>query len=453
MPKKNIYTLDEANKKGLLALNKSFKEPLNEEESSDATKFLESVIGNIELNAFLRQHEAEKLGISKELKVMLEYISYKTRNIDIEKAEEIIEKMTRAQDSTRRRELIKGEDRVTLKEFAIISDLAKVAYYTLNGSEKLKKLDATAKNAKKIVDILNEDVNKNLAQVGPGTIIFDDSARRKALDRKTLTFSDKVFIFFSKSDHTSVLHTDKIGTAVRSEITLAKHNPAHNKIGIAHHLIADTYQIDVSTLIPKTAHKTMIDTYGKDWKKEISTKYKVIEDNIHGAEALKRFGNLYPEGQDAQIKAGKANLIPFGHKQVKANDFEEIHHKVMSNHYAHQKDPKMLCSEFSGVTVIAALVELEKQIKQDIGKKAPKTIVKIPIGKYEDLHKMHPGRLLDILKEKGCVTKAKVTTDEYFKEADTIGQKLRKHIAKNISLTPSHHKPKSAGRSEIVNNI
>jgi hypothetical protein len=58
--------------------------------------------------------------------------------------------------------------------------------------------------------------------------------------------------------------------------------------------------------------------------------------------------------------------VPFGHKQVKANDFEEIHRKVMSNHYASEKNPTMLCSEFSAVTTIAALVELDKQIKKDI---------------------------------------------------------------------------------------
>ncbi len=109
----------------------------------------------------------------------------------------------------------------------------------------------------------------------------------------------------------------------------------------------------------------------------------------------------------------------------------------MENHYADRDNPRMLCSEFSGVATIAALVELDKQIKTDMAKHPelntphPKSMVKIPIGKHEDLHKMHPGRLLDILLKSGCVKKVEVNTDKYFKEAETIGQKVKNILQKN----------------------
>ena len=84
----------------------------------------------------------------------------------------------------------------------------------------------------------------------------------------------------------------------------------------------------------------------------------------------------------------------------------------MTGEYAKQENPKMLCSEFCATTIAVSLVELDKQIKEDISKKKvskitgvdlEKPIVKIPFGKHENLHKMHPDRLLKVLKSHNCV--------------------------------------------------
>lgn len=445
MSKKKLV-LDDKGKAGLQALDKIFnKKQLTDIEKAAAAAFLESSIGNIELNAFLRKNNAKSLGISDNLHSNLSYISYKTRNIDFDKAEEIIKKMQRAHKSKQKGEEIREEDKVTLKEYAIISDLAKIQKSInypdeiLSLSPKLKRVNELAKKAAVINRGLTKELNVDLAQVGPGTIVFDDTTKRNSLQRTALSFMDKIVNLFSKRAHTAILHTQEGGVAHRSEIFQL--NDINNyKVGIEGHLSADMYRLDFGALIPKEEHSKMVQLYGENWKGVVEAKYKLIENEIHCTETMStRFGGLRADDTSAQRRAGLANLTPFGHKKARANDFEEIHRNVMENHYADKDNPRMLCSEFSGVATIAALVELDKQIKADMAKHPelntphPKSVVKIPIGKHEDLHKMHPGRLLDILLQSGCVKKVEVNTDKYFKEAETIGQKVKKYIAKKLS--------------------
>ena len=465
MAKKHTF-----NKTALTLLNGAYKDrtKLVGDGLNSVQSFLESAIGNIHLNSFLRSDKANELDIHPALKQGLMYISYKTRNINLDEAEEIIQKMNRAQEAVKAGKPIADEDKVTLKEFAIILDVAKTTTFLnvldragfIQGNKKLEQLHKIAAEGEKLITGLEKEIERELTTVGPGTILFENTEKSSTLKRVALTFAKKAMTYFTKHEHTSVLHVEN-NKPVTSEITHA-YKPKSFDVDIADHLKADTYKIDLSALVPKEQHELMESTYGKSWKEIITTKYKLIENDIHGSKTQSRFGDLRAAsgGGITQVKAGLANLVPFGHKQVKENDFEEIHRKVMSNHYATHAHPTMLCSEFSGVTTIAALVELNKQIKQDIGAKkdelgmvrsVPETVVKIPFGKHENLHKLHPSRLLKVLQEHGCVEKVKVKTDEYFKEAINHGKKAQKHLAKasGTQSLPAKSRSQEKGLSGI----
>ncbi len=193
------------------------------------------------------------------------------------------------------------------------------------------------------------------------------------------------------------------------------------------------YKVDPIALIPKEKHQLLEQVYGKNWQAEVANKFQAIENQIHG-NLHDRFGGLSASGNKDQYLAGLANLIPFGHKKMSANDFGELHKKVMEGGFA--KGSKMLCSEFCATTIAASIVELDKQIKEDIRKSKvgkltgvdldKETIVKVPFGKHENLHKMHPDRLLKVLKSHNCVQPVVTTATKYVTDkAVKIGKALK----------------------------
>lgn len=107
-----------------------------------------------------------------------------------------------------------------------------------------------------------------------------------------------------------------------------------------------------------------------------------------------------------QYLAGLANIIPFGHKKLNATDYKDMHEKIMGGEFAKQRDTSMLCSEFVATTIAVSVVELDKQIKEDMRKNKGlmqagvdlnKDVVQVPFSKHENLHKMYPDRLVSKL--------------------------------------------------------
>jgi hypothetical protein len=346
---------------------------------------------------------------------------------------------------------------MTLKEFAVVSDLAKTLPMLeqlntsgfIEGNEKLEKMYKNAAKAKEIVSHLEQESAKDLQKVGPGVLVLDNTTKKSNVIGKVLGFVEKVITLFSGHGHASMLHYNQAGKAQRSHI-----NPQLLKddFDINKQLYSNMYKVDPIALIPKEQHQLLQQVYGDNWKSEIVNKFKTIENELH-TNASDKFGHLSASEGREQYLAGLANIVPFGHKQLKANDFNELHNKVMTGEYAKQENPKMLCSEFCATTIAVSLVELDKQIKEDISKKKvskitgvdlEKPIVKIPFGKHENLHKMHPDRLLKVLKSHNCVEAVTTKAADYIKEAAAkIAKSAKKHVSKASGAKSLPAKPRS----------
>lgn len=56
-------------------------------------------------------------------------------------------------------------------------------------------------------------------------------------------------------------------------------------------------------------------------------------------------------------------------------------------------------------------------------------LVKIPFGDHEDLHKMHPDRLLEELRKANCVQAVTTSTSKYVQEVDAVKKTVLGHLA------------------------
>lgn len=404
-------------------------------------KFIENSIGNSQLNAFLNQDAIKGFGyadyLTKSTAVNdIAYFSYKTRNLA--KMEDALQKLQNVHEAVLAGKPIDDKDKLTLKEFAVVSELAKTLPILeqlhksglIEGNEKLEKMYKNAARAKELISHIEMESTKDLQKSGPGVLVLDNTQKKSHIFGKALAFVEKIVAKFSSHGHASMLHFNSKGKAKRSHI-----NPQllHDDFDINKQLYSNMYKVDPIALIPKEKHQLLEQVYGKNWQAEVANKFQAIENQIHG-NLHDRFGGLSASGNKDQYLAGLANLIPFGHKKMSANDFGELHKKVMEGGFA--KGSKMLCSEFCATTIAASIVELDKQIKEDIRKSKvgkltgvdldKETIVKVPFGKHENLHKMHPDRLLKVLKSHNCVQPVVTTATKYVTDkAVKIGKALK----------------------------
>ncbi len=406
-------------------------------------QFLENAMGNNKLNSFLYQDNMQYLDVSKYYVTnyaidTIAYFSFKTRNFD--KGERVLQKLDKIQESLLSGNPIPKKYKISLKEFAVISDLADVSSIMeelnkegfISGNEKLENLYAISIKAKQILGYLEQENNKELKKLGSGVLILDNTNKAYDAHGMALGLSDRINNLFTAHGHASMLHFTKNNELKLSELT--PRFSVEEGFHLIQQLYADMYKIDVISLIPEEHHRLLHQVYGEDWQAKIVAKFKTIENEIY-TNGHTKFSGLQAGISTVEQVAGLASIIPFGHKQLTPNDFEELHNNVMAEKYT--QETSMMCSQFCAIAIATCLVELNKQIKEDIKKSSladnikvnELNIVKIPFGKHDNLNTMHPDRLLEVLKSYNCIKPVQAKSTEYIKEASVeITKTAKKYI-------------------------
>ena len=114
-----------------------------------------------------------------------------------------------------------------------------------------------------------------------------------------------------------------------------------------------------------------------------------------------------------------------GHTQLgHKNDFRALS-KEMFN--PTEENKKMICSEFGAVTIAASIDQLNRIVARDLQAAElidkEQEIFKNPIPKNERIDKIHPGRLVHLLKKAGAVEVRNETVDQYVKRNDLTSMK------------------------------
>lgn len=120
-----------------------------------------------------------------------------------------------------------------------------------------------------------------------------------------------------------------------------------------------------------------------------------------------------------RFKAFLSAIMDFGwrggHKKKTKTfyDFFKLHRQFTGG-FGSEKSNRMFCSEFVVKATIAALVELDKMLQQEIDSVIPAEsfdsempFIKIPFDRGEKVNYVHPGRMIRLLQDAQCVEKIK----------------------------------------------
>lgn len=354
---------------------------LNIEDKKTLTLIFEHALGNNDFNLLLQDSYKDKLSLP-EVKTLIDF-SYNTRHIEgFASATKKLLDIDPENPS--------DDHKFTLSEFALVSNLAKIQpiaeqldkYLDINEAPKLFPILQASQQAKVIENITHE----GLKQIGPGAIVLDDSFTKNKVLNRVWDFFKKIRNKFCRYEHSSMLHFTNAGVK-RFHL-----DPEFGKehFDLKKQLYAEIYEIDTSKLLRKGITASQIP--------DLKELYREATNEIH----TRSFTQLAANSMTPQYAAGAADVIPFGHKMLRTNDFEKIH-KQLTGKETLGNNQSMLCSEFCAMTIAATIIELNAKIKE---KYSIENAVEMPFGKHEDLHKMHPARLREVLSKKKCLIKA-----------------------------------------------
>lgn len=395
----------------------------SEEEKIIVQDFLKAIVGDMKFNKALIKildkssaNDDYVSGISKGMVRNLMTYTYKTRHLDLFTA--AFNKLKSNYEKFQRKTKVQEEDKISLSEYSTILDVSKLQPIInlffqkgfLDGDDDLEKINMQVSESAQIMQEIELEFSKSFSAADkmPGKIVLDNRKKKSSVYGDCLSFFEKiVYIFITKHKHAAKLFTTKEQASSLSHL-----NPSalDGQFNMRSYLYADIYKIKIEALIPAEQKIKLQKAFGDKWLAVVNGMYGEIEREIHD-NTVGRFSKLSASPESEQNKSGVVSLVPFGlgHKKFSSNDFNEIREQIFSQFYSTGQH-NLLCSEFVAHTTIAALSELNRRLDLKLREKDIQPggqIIKIPFGKHEDLHRMHPDRLLHVLKKAGCVEKEK----------------------------------------------
>ena len=261
-------------------------------------------------------------------------------------------------------------------------------------------------------DISLENMNKSQAVKGkkPDLLHYDGAAAQ-------LLLSDGY-------GHAAPLYVkttpDGKTTETQKSHILAEHMTS--RLEISDVLSADILRIDPTKLANKNFTPKLEQAYGPEWQKHIQKTYETLGDKLHSE--VKPITND-PGRLKKILQWFSPKAIVQGHTKLgQENDFRKISNAMLT---PTEKNKQMICSEFGAVTIASTVDQLNLQVSKDLQAKglitAEQEIFKNPIPKNERLEKVHPGRLVELLKNAGAAEVRNETVDQYVKRNDLTSMK------------------------------
>ncbi len=306
------------------------------------------------------------------------------------------------------------KNKITLKEYGILSDIdglsLPIPEKLYKDNIELKKIFGKAKQIKPVLSYMKANFQSKKF-TGHGLIAMINDKKRNVVQGKTMSFFDKVRYCVSSKFHASLLYR-KTPKGKLTETHLCDDGFEQNDYDFKTYMYSDLYRIDLTKLIGKKDRPKLIKAYGPNWEKKISEMYLAIQREIHdGALDNEKFNRVVL----ADVVKRGVNSI-FSSTKLRKTNFEQIRENMLGNFYNTESgesgEVEMICSEFAARCIIAGLAELDRKLKTDLHdnhKKIDinqnKELIKMPIGRHEDIQHITPERLINILKRKKCLSK------------------------------------------------
>ncbi|GAB4271514.1 MAG: hypothetical protein Tsb0018_03600 [Opitutales bacterium] len=401
---------------------------LSFQEKLFVAEFLNKVPGNMKLNKALRElkpDDLERNGVDKDVASKLGRLSFKTRERKV--YDNAYQKLKNLEYHARKGNVPPDKYRLSLHEAIVLEEFGQVADImdefanvvkdgaagfgyegmpnaantTLSHSNKLKAGKMMSDNLKvKLAESLNLQSGDIIQNIGKKFLSMQGSQASRAEQIRYLAsiyrHSGKVCMVDGKLSVSDVW---------------AKYR--NYEMGFTDLITSDFFRIDATKLIKDPEMiQALKDKYGEGWEEKVNRTYRVIEQELHALEPEKKYSKIR-NTRNLQAKIGLTYLFKGLHKRSSDRTYEGLHSKVMEGQYGEKHTP-MVCSVFAAKTTLAALYQLNEDLKADLG--VDKDVIAMPFGPREKMHNINPDRFTEILEEAGCIDRiqGRETFEQYF---------------------------------------
>ena len=421
-------------------------------ERSELSLMLERSVGDMDFNKRLDLFTKEKHPLADKYKYSIldiKYFGFKAKSSSDYNLS-LLEKCEKALKQIEQGTTPSTQDQMTLFELGRLEDLAKLKekmdkYNELGliePSSKLSKLYEQVNRAANIFDQIEEQQSKEQTYRS-GDMLMTHS-------KKSLTLKNK-----SANSETALTHTfiSKYGHATQIYIDPETNQPklSHiyggyqsDEVRSSDIVMSEVFRVDPIKLMSEEMQKKLDEYYkeqGLDYKEEVR---KLFEQNVQSlhADNQERFQDIKND-KTARFRAGLADFGLYeGHTKRDANDFSQVHEEMYGAGAGEKLTirNKMICSEFVARSLVAALHETNENLKEKLGVEGSASVIKIPLER-ENLHRVHPERLIKLLHDQGCLERV---------HSPSILQKLVNHENLDKKRSVSLQKPGKIFYDELV---
>jgi hypothetical protein len=332
------------------------------------------------------------------LKFLQSYLS-QSKNLDeMQQVKELNSKTENLLAKLEKGAEIVSKERLTLKELGILSRSERLvannfieqmaALGVLEVDQNLKQWTENAKQTKELFDRLNARIVEPAfkAHYKSGSLLAHSIRKKKSWMGRSPSSQEQLIAYVSNGlTHGAKLYNqtltpEQVKAARKGEKEVPKEgiyisqivgNYQQDPLNLFEVATSDIWEIDVVPLIDPVLQESLKQIYGENWQATLNTMYQEIEKRMH-MEGNRRFIHL-KNNEMRRVKAGLANH-PWlylllgqrdiqGHQREVQRDFNKVHRKFFQEGALKEEQ---ICSEFASKATLAAMLELNKQLTQQI---------------------------------------------------------------------------------------
>ncbi|MDZ5761915.1 hypothetical protein Cyrtocomes_00275 [Candidatus Cyrtobacter comes] len=418
--------------------------------------FLNNAVGNMELNSNIsklanNQSKYLNLKYSGELSALKRF-SYKSRVLDdVQKQKDKIDFLeTMEPNST-----VPYSKRFTIEEFGKLSDLHS-AYTSferfasscgnIDSFEKLRQIRDFGEIAGGFIEYTqNEFKEHSQNSYKAGDIVMYDIDKRSLVTNNKLDRESKLTKrYVTNYGHAATVATGSGG----AKLSHVYGEYQVDDLDLEKGLFSDVYRMDLGALLTKEAKQAAQNLYGDKWNEKVNEIYPEVSSKLFELSQQDQRYALIFNSSDKRFNAGIMSYIPFGNTLLKATNWDNMREQFSDKT---KGETEMICSEFASRLAIVSLMESNEKLQEVLG--LEKNALNIPFSKREDLDKVHPGRLIDILHKADCIKEVppSIIQTQFFKRPEENFKKITSQVYKSFKKCISSEMDTEAICTKLVN--